>query len=415
MEVLLVSRDVEIQKICRQVLGEILESGEWTFSIGDPAEKQSQADLYIWEFDPDLNVLDRLNPAEWQKHLILLQRQHLDLLRDREYPEFNLILKPVTRGALQTFLKQACERWKARYGDPAERINSLTSDCDELLQCLIQANLKLQEYDQDRTNFLARAIHDFRAPLTALNGYCGLLLGEQLGLLTENQKEVIQRMQYSTRRLSRMASAMFQLSVWQRVKQGPVMEKNSIQDCIGQCVQELMPCIEEKRITVTLDTPPPPQDLVFERSQLEQVLINLLDNACKFTPRFGTISIRGYNYFWERRKSVRHNGGGDRRVRDLNSPNAYRVDISDSGPGIPRSHLGHIFEEYTSYAGGLDRSGGGLGLAICRMILSWHQGRIWAESSPQGAIFSFVLPFSTPEQMSTEPRGLERSFYARVG
>ena len=55
-----------------------------------------------------------------------------------------------------------------------------------------------------------------------------------------------------------------------------------------------------------------------------------------------------------------------------------------------------IFEEYTRYAGGSDRSGGGLGLAICRMILTRHKGRIWAESTATGAMFSFVLPLQQP-------------------
>ena len=104
------------------------------------------------------------------------------------------------------------------HDDQTSIANSLRADRDEILQCLIQANLKLQEYDQDRTTFLARAVHDFRAPLTAISGYCGLLLGEPLGPLTENQREVLRRMQHSTKRLSRMASAMFQLSVGRHVK-----------------------------------------------------------------------------------------------------------------------------------------------------------------------------------------------------
>ena len=60
---------------------------------------------------------------------------------------------------------------------------------------------------------------------------------------------------------------------------------------------------------------------------------------------------------------------------DAQAPNAYRIDIRDSGHAIPAEHLDHIFEEYTSYAGGRDRSGGGLGLAICRMIVTQHDGR----------------------------------------
>jgi signal transduction histidine kinase len=79
----------------------------------------------------------------------------------------------------------------------------------------------------------------------------------------------------------------------------------------------------------------------------------------------------------------------------LHEPNAYRVDIRDSGARIPREHLTAIFEEDTSCIGGSDRSGGGLGLAICKMILHAHQGRVWAENSDSGPRFSFVLPLRT--------------------
>jgi signal transduction histidine kinase len=115
--------------------------------------------------------------------------------------------------------------------------NSLRADRDEILQCLIQTNLKLQEYDHDRTNFLTRAVHDFRAPLTAISGYCGLLLGEALGTLTEDQKEVLRRMQHSTKRLSRMASAMFQLSVGRQIKPLDLL-KGNIRECMEQAVHE---------------------------------------------------------------------------------------------------------------------------------------------------------------------------------
>ena len=93
------------------------------------------------------------------------------------------------------------------------------------LQCLIEANVKLQEYDHERTNFLTRVVHDFRAPLTALNGYCGLLLGDPLGSLNEKQQEVIRRMQYSVRRLSRMASGMLQLTVERETQSRPGFKK----------------------------------------------------------------------------------------------------------------------------------------------------------------------------------------------
>jgi signal transduction histidine kinase len=128
--------------------------------------------------------------------------------------------------------------------------------------------------------------------------------------------------------------------------------------------------------------------------RLEQVLVNLLDNACKFTPRSGKILIRAYPYFWERRVAGRTGvgSGADRRLQDDHTPNSYRIDICDSGPGVHPAHLPRIFEEYTCYGGGIDRSGGGLGLAICRMIIQQHKGHIWAENTGSGTVFSLVLP-----------------------
>jgi two-component system clock-associated histidine kinase SasA len=201
-------------------------------------------------------------------------------------------------------------------------------------------------------------------------------------------------MQQSAARLSRIAKAMYQLSSGRRIDLKPRLEPADIRDCVDQALYELAPFLEDKEIATSIDLAPPPPGLLFEKTQLEQSLVNLLENACRFTPRAGSIDVKGYPFFWNRRvgRGAPINPSLDRRVRQVNDPNAFRVDIRDSGPGIPRSHVEKIFEEYTSYSGGEDRSGGGLGLAICRMILERHQGRIWAESTPHGAIFSFVLP-----------------------
>jgi K+-sensing histidine kinase KdpD len=121
------------------------------------------------------------------------------------------------------------------------------------------------------------------------------------------------------------------------------------------------------------------------------VLINILDNACKFTPKHGLIQVTGAPYFWERR-TAGSVAPQERRRASLRTPNSYRVDIRNSGPLIPVEHMTRIFEEYTSYAGGRDRSGGGLGLAICRMIISEHDGMVWAENNDAGPMITFVIP-----------------------
>src|SRR5262249_35657534 len=123
--------------------------------------------------------------------------------------------------------------------------------------------------------------------------------------------------------------------------------------------------------------------------------VHLLDNACRFSPKFGSVVIRGYPLFWERRlaSSPAPPLSGERRRETLRQANAYRVDILDSGPPIPAAYRERAFEGYAPCSGGEDRSGGGLGLACCRMILAQHQGWVWAEDDPGGTLFCFVLPF----------------------
>jgi signal transduction histidine kinase len=397
MRVVAANGDREVHRWCREILGEVL-GRKWVLKVSDSKQELSTADLYIWDHQPGFRPPAACDSAE---HFLLADRDsiHPDL-SDLRLPNVNIILKPATRAILQSFLEQACGRWMERGSGVSQPAQKLRADRDELFECVIQANLKLQEYDQQRTNFLARAVHDFRTPLTAISGYCGLLLAEQLGSLTEEQAEVLRRMLAGAKRLSRMTNAMFELSTVTRVKNPLTLERHNLADCIEQALHEVSPLMDEKDLAVTVELPPEPLELAFERSQIEQVLINLLDNASKFTPRSGWVRVRGYPFFWERRRSS-YSGDchvTDRRRDGRAAPNSFRIDIMDSGPGIPADQLDKIFEEYTSYGGGADRSGAGLGLAICKMIINAHRGGLWAESTVEGAKFSFVLPFAGADQ-----------------
>ena len=388
MHAQLFSSDHDLYRLCRGVLTE-LAGDDWTLAMVSAEEAEDHADLSLWDYRADVPLPECAfsNPS---KHLFLVDRQDVAKFREQTgTDDGHILLKPVTRATLAAFLALAPP---ARSGGPSSD-QSLRADRDEILQCLIQANLRLQEYDQDRTTFLGRAVHDFRAPLTALSGYCGLLLSEPLGPLTESQREVLQRMQHSAKRLSRMAAAMFQLSVGRHFKRRPDLQRGDIRDCLEQALHEIAPFAEDKSIAITTDVTPPETPLHFEAGQVEQVLINILDNACKFTPKAGAIDLRGYPYFWERR-STRSAipPAAERRHRVRSGPNAYRIDIRDSGCAIPEQHLEDIFEEYTSYSGGRDRSGGGLGLAITRMIVNQHEGCVWAQNTDQGPMFCVVLP-----------------------
>lgn len=395
MKIILVSNDHELRELCSGVLKE--SSGlEWELVPATPENCPPDGDLYVWDDHGRISPPPELDPA-WSKHLFVIHRD--DLAKCLEMPGASaaaILLKPVTRACLAAFLEQAASI--ARASDAAG--STLRADRDEILQCLIQANLQIQRYDQDRTNFLARAVHDFRAPLMTANGYCGLLLSEALGAQNEEQKEVLRRMQHSIKRLSRMASTMFELSVGKQIQREPQFSRAEIRECAEQALHEIGPLANGKNISISVELEAESSPLFIEPGQIEQVLINILENACKFTPKGGEIEIRGYPFFWERRSSHSITPQVERRARRSYVPNSYRIDIRDSGPRIPEEHLPRIFEEYTSYGGGADRSGGGLGLAICKMILASHGGRVWAENSESGPQFSFILPVWTEKQQS---------------
>jgi signal transduction histidine kinase len=404
MHIQLVSTDKSLYKLCREILAGF-RGNDWTLNVGEAPEVPVSPDLVIWDCDSDVPLPRALDFDQERKNLFLVTRKKMAVLLERlPMAAMAILLKPVNKATLRAFLEHAVARHER---NRSTDVDSLRADRDEILQCLLHANLKLQEYDQDRTNFLARAVHDFRAPLTAIDGYCGLILGQQLGPITEEQQDVLERMQHSIKRLSRMATAMFQLSVGRQIDRRPNLQKGDIEACIHQAMHEIAPFGEAKSIRLALQVMPPPQSLYFDREQIEQVLINLLDNACKFTPKHGSIEVRGYPYFWERRAKLKTAiANGERRTSRLQAPNSFRVDICDSGPGVPLENLEKIFEEYTSYSGGQDRSGGGLGLAICKFILNSHQGQVWAESGEMGSTFSFVLPFVHQEAhltLMTEP------------
>lgn len=392
LTIAIISNDSQLHVLCRQILTEEA-GGDWEVRLLQPDGNLPGSDLTIWDFDPNLAIPERIR-TEAHKHLFLVERRELETFRTT-FPHFSagILLKPVTRPTLLAFVEQ---RIGKRAGASREQATpgGLRAERDEVLQSLIVTCLKLQEYDQDRTRFLTRAVHDFRAPLTAISGYCGMLLREQLGPLTGSQREVVQRMQESTRRLSRMSTAMFQLGLARRLEPNPVLRAGNLDDCVDQALNEFMHTLDEKDVAVSVDLLPPPGILLFDHSQLVQCFVNLLDNAFRFTPRRGTVEIKGYPFFWERRftPSGSFSVHAERRSTDSFAANSYRVDVLDSGPGIPPEHLDRIFEEYTSYSGGSDRSGGGLGLAICKMIATRHRGRIWAENGPGGAIFSLALP-----------------------
>lgn len=408
MKVILVSRDQELGELCRDIVRQLSIAD---LTVESTNSKHGPADLTIWDLsDPSVIKhweLDGL--ADDSTDLFIVSRKSLpDIQKFLPAKAFGLLLKPVKRPVLHAFLSSALypgSDLPESEGHP----NATRSTRDNLLQALMEANLRLQECDHDRTNFLARVLHDFRTPLTALQGYCDMLI-RQDGPLQSDREDLLQRMQHSIARLSKMSKAMFELSIHHNTETKPNLIKTNIDTCVQNAVHQITPIAQDKGINVTFDLDPADTCLYADPAVIEQVLVNLLENACKFTRRGGSVEIRGRRS--NSNDQIDTPSNGDTKARTVP---VYLVELQDTGMGILPERLESVFEEFTSYAGGGDRSGGGLGLAICKMLVTAHKGKIWASSDQTGTTISFTLPLQ-PETLQTLPRNrLARTRAVAVG
>lgn len=341
------------------------------------------ADLYLWDYKPGLDVQGTVLLRKDAQHIVLASPEYLNLLGSIQNCVC-ILLKPVSSFTLKTVIDLALKTSQA--DKQAVEAEALRTDRDRLLRYVLEVNLKLQEYDHERSNFLARVLHDFRTPLTALLGYCDLLAEGKLGAVTGAQREVLERMCYSTNRLARLAGGALELlSEGQFTKKANLREAD-VQEALNRALNDVDPLVNNKRLRLDTDIAPPEGVLFLEPEQMQQVLINLLENSCKFTPPGGVIQVRGYPFHYP-----------DWPLPSASDPasssmNAYRVDVFDSGCGVPPDLAERIFEAYTSYPDSNDRAGVGLGLAICRAIIRAHHGIIWAIPAENGGKFSLILP-----------------------
>jgi signal transduction histidine kinase len=368
---------------CRVNLQKLCPAG-YHIQQCESAEAPAGCDIYIWDFESSPSPPKAMLTAQDAAKVVIVKKTSLSSVR-RKHPDAGLtyLQTPVTPLSLRAVLAAAIARLQLRPDDEMDS-SRLKLDRDRILQQLLQTNLKLREHDQDRTNFLTRSIHDIRVPLMAVQGYCGLLLAGQAGSLDPEQTGILEKMRRSLTRLCGLVEATLALGTSTPLAHRLTLQRGNIDTCVQQAVYEVVPFAEKKQITLGVEMETPMGDLVFDPGQLEQVLVNLLDNACKFTPKGGAVAIRG--------RSLSAQELGKLGLCEFTA--GYRIDVTDTGHGIHPDHIEQIFDEHTSYGDPMDRSGSGLGLAICRMIVQAHQGRIWADSGIHGASFSFVLPLA---------------------
>jgi signal transduction histidine kinase len=250
-----------------------------------------------------------------------------------------------------------------------------------------------------RTIALASAAHELKTPLSVMTGYTDLLLGQLLGPLNEQQRKVLEEMKQSGLRLQRFVQDFLAFSALESGKIRISKELADVNECIAEVLEHWSGRFEQKRLRWEFrpDSGLPP--VLFDQLKLQHVISNLVDNAVKFTPSGGNVRVSTVTYLWERR-SFRQAIPleNERRSSPEQQPNAIRITVSDSGPGIPPEYHQEIFNEFLRLQQTSDSHGMGLGLAIARRLIEAHAGKIWVESEPgNGSSFSLLLPMRTRE------------------
>lgn len=232
-----------------------------------------------------------------------------------------------------------------------------------------QASDQLAELDQKRREFLATISHDLKTPLTSILGYVKLLQRMGENITSEQAQKFTEIIERQGRRILDMVE---QLVVASRFEDSAppqlAREPLDMRLIVEEQVAAAKGMVGERSLEVRMpdDLPVPYGD----RSAVEQMLSNLLENAVKYSPDGSTIEVDVETY-----------------------PSELRVSVTDEGDGIPEEELGQIFERYRRAQAGVGDASVGLGLFIVRSMAQAHGGKAWAENVPgRGARISFSLP-----------------------
>ena len=254
---------------------------------------------------------------------------------------------------------------------------------------------KQKQLEEMRDSLNAMLVHDLRTPLTTMLVPLEMLNNEDLGELEETQKEIVGMSLVSSRRLLGLVNELLDVSKMEAGEMKVRHESLNPRVVIDEATRNIALAEYDGAAHIERDVPTDLPLLQADQELLTRVLINLLGNAVKFTPRGGTITLgarqcQPLDVMPERvRKTLTK-----KQVEDL-QPSALLFTVKDTGEGIPAGDLDKIFDKFgqveTRKSG--RKMSSGLGLTFCKLAVEAHGGAIWVESEPnQGSTFSFTIP-----------------------
>ncbi|MDH5230392.1 MAG: HAMP domain-containing histidine kinase [Gammaproteobacteria bacterium] len=261
------------------------------------------------------------------------------------------------------------DRYDGRAGDEVDQLGASFRELSERLSHSIN---QLKHVDASRRELVANVSHDLRTPLASLQGYLETLKLKNTSLSKEEREKFIDIAFQQSKRLARLIDELFELASLEAKDTQPKPEPFSMSELLHDVSQKFQLAAENKQITINTDIAQNIKLVSADIGLIERVLENLIENAIKYTP-----------------------SGGEVTLRLLLKDKSVITSIEDSGKGIPANELDQIFERFyrASRTKESKEAGTGLGLAIARRILQLHNSAINVKSQlNHGTQFTFDLP-----------------------
>jgi signal transduction histidine kinase len=289
------------------------------------------------------------------------------------------------------------------------KVAERTRELSEANVALESSHRKLQKLDRLKSDFVSNVSHELRTPLTSIRMAVDNLLDGVAGEITPTFQRYLSRVKNNTDRLVRLITDLLDLS---RIEAGRIElhpSVVSVHDLLHEVVDGLRPMATAKGLELSLALGESPALAFADRDKLQQILINLADNAVKFTPAGGRVTLSARNVNWSRSQVVDSSRPIDHlTTRPVDEGEVVEVIIEDSGPGIPPEEVEAIFEKFHQVRrdGDGKAQGTGLGLAIAKSLIELHGGRIGVESETgRGSRFRFTVPAATTSDVRVDPSG----------
>ncbi len=245
------------------------------------------------------------------------------------------------------------------------------------IEDLKAAVIRAETADKMKSAFLATMSHELRTPLNSIIGFTGILLQKLVGPLSDEQEKQLKMVQGSAQHLLALINDVLDIS---KIEAGQLTFSNDefdIGHSIQKTVEKLRPLSDKKGLQLNYQIPEIPVVLHADQRRTEQVVINLVNNAIKFTEE------------------------GEIKINCVVDDGFVKTSVTDTGIGIDKDKMDSLFTPFKQIDSGLSRQyeGTGLGLSICKRLVDLMGGEIWVESEIGiGSTFSFSLPIARSEE-----------------